>query len=97
MAAPERLNVLLSRARNILILVGNYETFIANRKGQKCWGPLIDQLKSNGHLYDGLPTKCQQHPHTTAILQTKEDFDRECPDGGCPAHGAINCLNLVPM
>ncbi|KAG0159823.1 hypothetical protein PDIDSM_7350 [Penicillium digitatum] len=85
MAAPERLNVLLSGARNVLILVGNSETFVSNRKGQKYWKPFIDQLKSEGHLYDGLPVQCEQHPQTNAILQTVEDFNRECPDGGCSA------------
>ncbi|KAF7519098.1 hypothetical protein PCG10_010340 [Penicillium crustosum] len=85
MAAPERLNVLLSRARNVLILVGNSETFVSSRKGQRHWKPFIDQLKSEGHLYDGLPVQCEQHPQTTAVLRTVEDFDRECPDGGCSA------------
>ncbi|CAI7659971.1 unnamed protein product [Penicillium viridicatum] len=85
MAAPERLNVLLSRARNVLILVGNSETFVSSRKGQKHWKPFIDQLKSEGHLYDGLPVQCEQHPQTTSILRTVEDFNRECPDGGCSA------------
>ncbi|KAJ5448828.1 hypothetical protein N7445_003649 [Penicillium cf. griseofulvum] len=85
MAAPERLNVLISRARNVLILVGNSETFVSSRKGQKHWKPFIDQLKSEGHLYDGLPIQCEQHPQTNAILRTAEDFKRECPDGGCSA------------
>ncbi|KAJ5114222.1 hypothetical protein N7456_002756 [Penicillium angulare] len=85
MSAPERLNVLLSRARNILIMVGNSETFVSSRKGQKSWRPLIDQLKASNHLYDGLPVKCEQHADKTSILRTKEDFDREAPDGGCSA------------
>ena len=55
MAAPERLNVLLLWARNVLILVGNSETFVSSRKGRKYWRPFIDQMKSEGHLYDGLP------------------------------------------
>ncbi|KAJ9255512.1 hypothetical protein DTO212C5_9142 [Paecilomyces variotii] len=85
MAAPQRLNVLLSRARDVLIMVGNANTFTSNRRGQKFWGPFLDQLKSNGHLYDGLPVKCEQHPQKTAILKTKDDFETECPDGGCPS------------
>ncbi|KAJ5771640.1 P-loop containing nucleoside triphosphate hydrolase protein [Penicillium odoratum] len=85
MAAPERLNVLLSRARNVLIMVGNSETFVSSRKGQRSWKSLIDQLKANGHLYDGLPVKCEQHPDRSAVLRTKEDFDRETPNGGCSA------------
>ncbi|KAJ5150850.1 uncharacterized protein N7482_010102 [Penicillium canariense] len=85
MAAPERLNVLLSRARDVLIMVGNSETFVSSRKGQKAWKPLIDQLKANGQLYDGLPVRCEKHPQKNAILQTSEDFEREAPDGGCSA------------
>ncbi|OQD90595.1 hypothetical protein PENANT_c001G07088 [Penicillium antarcticum] len=85
MAAPERLNVLLSRARNVLILVGNSETFVSSRKGRNTWKPLIDQLKYDGHLYDGLPVRCEQHPQTTNILRTAVDFDKECPEGGCSA------------
>ena len=34
-------------------LVGNSETFVSSRKGQK----FSDQLKTNGHLYDGLPVR----------------------------------------
>ncbi|PYH78053.1 P-loop containing nucleoside triphosphate hydrolase protein [Aspergillus uvarum CBS 121591] len=85
MAAPERLNVLLSRARNILIMVGNLETFASSRRGQTCWTSLFDRLKTNGHIYDGLPVKCEQHSNTTAVLRTKDDFERESPDGGCSA------------
>lgn len=85
MAAPQRLNVLLSRARNVLIMVGNANTFISNRKGEKCWKPFIDQIKKNGHLYDGFPVYCERHPDRTAILKTKKDFQIECPEGGCPA------------
>jgi hypothetical protein len=85
MGAPERLNVLLSRARNVLIMVGNSETFVSSRKGQRVWKLLVDQLQANGHLYDGLPVRCEQHPDRTAVLRTEEDFDRETPDGGCSA------------
>lgn len=95
MAAPERLNVLLSRARDVLVMVGNSKTFLSSRKGERCWRPLIDQLKSNGHIYDGLPVKCEQHPQTTAVLTTKEDFETECPDGGCSVPWYGPCNNVV--
>ncbi|PYH42931.1 P-loop containing nucleoside triphosphate hydrolase protein [Aspergillus saccharolyticus JOP 1030-1] len=85
MAASQRLNVLLSRARNVLIIVGNANTFVSSRKGESPWRPFMDHLKSNGHLYEGLPVKCEQHPQKTAILKTMGDFESECPDGGCPA------------
>lgn len=84
MAAPERLNVLLSRARMALIMIGNAETFTKGRnKGKETWTPLFQKLKENHQLHDGLPVRCEQHPQKLALLRTKEDFDTECPDGGC--------------
>ncbi len=83
MAAPQRLNVLLSRARDGLIIIGNASTFISSRKGSKVWGPFIEQLSHAGQLYDGLPVKCERHPKKIALLKKNDDFDTECPDGGC--------------
>ena len=83
MSSPERLNVLLSRARMALIMIGNAKTFITSRKGKESWAPLFNKLKASRQLYDGLPVKCEQHPHKLSLLRIKEDFDTECPDGGC--------------
>ncbi|KAI0107176.1 P-loop containing nucleoside triphosphate hydrolase protein [Nemania sp. FL0031] len=83
MYSPERLNVLLSRARNGLILIGNAETFMKSKKGGQLWKKFIDMLKAQNHIYDGLPVKCEQHPVRRAILRSPGDFDEECPDGGC--------------
>ncbi|KAL4786945.1 P-loop containing nucleoside triphosphate hydrolase protein [Aspergillus varians] len=93
MSAPQRLNVLLSRARDVLIMIGNSKTFINSRKGKKVWKPFIDQLQTSGHLYDGLPVKCEQHPQRTAVVQTPDEFDKVCPDGGCdkPCGTKLNC------
>ncbi|KAJ4366237.1 hypothetical protein N0V83_007873 [Neocucurbitaria cava] len=93
MAAPQRVNVLLSRARNALIMIGNADTFMKSRKGKDIWIPLMDQLKKSGHIYDGFPVKCEQHPEKTALLAEKEHFDSICPDGGCsePCGKMLNC------
>lgn len=83
MAAPQRLNVLLSRARDVLIMVGNSEAFVKSRKGKELWTSFTNHMDANHHLYDGLPVRCERHGRQ-AVLKTKEDFDTECPDGGCP-------------
>ena len=83
MAAPERLNVLLSRARNGLIMVGDLETFINARNGKDVWRKLFDNLKQNDHIYEGFPVKCEKHPSRTALLSSSADFETQCPDGGC--------------
>src|ERR1700733_7194687 len=68
MCAPERLNVFLSRARNALIMIGNAHTFKNARKGNEVWTKLFDLLVHNGHIYDGLPVRCERHLDRTAVL-----------------------------
>lgn len=93
MSSPQRLNVLLSRARNGLILIGNANTFMESRRGKPVWSQFFEHLQSNHHLYDGLPVKCVKHPEKSRVLQTKNDFDLHCPDGGCeePCGIKLNC------
>jgi hypothetical protein len=83
MAAPERLNVLLSRARDALILIGNVHTFLKSPKGKTTWEPFIDLLKKRKEIFDGFPVQCERHPNKTALLATPDDFMEHCPDGGC--------------
>ncbi|KAK3990815.1 putative AAA family ATPase [Cladorrhinum sp. PSN332] len=93
MAAPERLNVLITRARNCIVLIGNMETFMKSKKGSTTWVPFFELLKDNGHLYDGLPVKCEKHPDKKALLAQPIDFARFCPDGGCtePCDALLKC------
>lgn len=83
MAAPERLNVLITRSRNCLIMIGNMETFTRSNKGKSTWTPYFELLKKHHHLYDGFPVKCERHPDKTAVLSNPDDFDKCCPEGGC--------------
>ena len=68
MFAPQRLNVLLSRARDALIMIGNATTFMNAKKGKELWNKLFGLLKDGGHMYDGLPVKCERHQNRTANL-----------------------------
>lgn len=83
LAARERLNVLISRARNCLIMFGNMATYMSSKKGKETWVPFFESLKAKQYLYDGLPVKCEKHPDTKSLLKVPDDFDRCCPDGGC--------------
>ncbi|KAI1379383.1 P-loop containing nucleoside triphosphate hydrolase protein [Hypoxylon crocopeplum] len=93
MAAPERINVLVSRARNALIMIGNASTFMKAKKGRDEWTRLFNHLKENGKIHDGFPLKCEKHPDTTVIARSAEDFDLHCPDGGCalPCNEILSC------
>ncbi|THH17888.1 hypothetical protein EUX98_g9045 [Antrodiella citrinella] len=99
--SPERLNVLLSRARDGLIMIGNAHTFVNARKpeGKELWTRLFTLLRKDGHVYDGIPIKCQRHPDREALPATPEDFDRMSPDGGCkePCGAMLSCqLHTCP-
>ncbi|KAI1124436.1 P-loop containing nucleoside triphosphate hydrolase protein, partial [Nemania abortiva] len=83
MAAPERLNVLVSRARNALIMIGNAETFMNASKGRDEWERLFNNLKSGGKIHNGFPVKCEKHPDRMMIIRSPDEFDLQCPDGGC--------------
>lgn len=83
MSAPERLNVMLSRARDALLIIGDAETFMGSRRGKELWEHFMSILKAGNHIYDGLPVKCQRHPNRKALLRRPEEFDEHCPDGGC--------------
>ncbi|KAL8678753.1 MAG: hypothetical protein Q9186_004904 [Xanthomendoza sp. 1 TL-2023] len=93
MSAPERLNVLLSRARNALLIIGNSETFQGSRKGKLIWEQLFKMLEAGGHVYTGFPVECVRHPGRIATLPDPVAFDTECPDGGCkePCTSMLNC------
>lgn len=94
MSAPERLNVLLTRARNCIVLVGNMDTFMRSKKGEATWHPFFNLMKDYGHLYDGLPVKCARHPEKTALLKEPIDFDASCPEGGCTEPWCVQIRHL---
>ncbi|KAL9110261.1 MAG: hypothetical protein Q9227_005168 [Pyrenula ochraceoflavens] len=93
MAAPQRINVLLSRARNALILIGNAKTFKGNRRGKETWTLFFDQLQRNGNIYNGFPLKCERHPERQIVISRPEEFEKHSPDGGClkPCGAKLNC------
>jgi hypothetical protein len=81
---PERVNVMLSRARCGMILVGDSETLCEARsaKGKDMWRSLMGRLE--GHVYKGLPVICERHKQRPPKdLTTALHLQRFCPDGGC--------------
>ena len=83
LSSPERVNVVLTRARESMIIIGHMDTFLKSKKGGPLWMKIFNILKEGGQLHDGVPVECQQHPGTTSLLQSPDDFDKFCPDGGC--------------
>ena len=92
LSQPERLNVLLSRARNAMIMIGSADTFLKSRSGKELWKKLTNLLTHGSHIYDGFPVKCERHPDRANILRSPEEFEK-CPDGGCsePCTTMLKC------
>jgi hypothetical protein len=80
----ERVNVLFSRARFGLIVIGSADTLrnASNRTGRDTWSKLINFLDSSRCVYDFFPACCTQHANQTRIAKP-DDFKNRCPDGGC--------------
>ncbi|KAJ7116098.1 P-loop containing nucleoside triphosphate hydrolase protein [Mycena filopes] len=96
MFSPERLNVLLSRPRNAFIMIGNTDTFLNSRKGKDLWTRFFGLLRDGGHVYDGLPVRCERHPDRSVVLKAPLDFDNECPDGGWHPQ-SWECCKGIPV
>jgi hypothetical protein len=80
----QRVNVLLSRARFGMYLVGNSSTLLQSPGGRSTWGPIIDMLQEFRQLKKGLPTVCQLHSDDDSVeLCTPEEFRTLRPNGGC--------------
>ena len=85
---PERVNVMLSRARECEIIFGNRATLESAKgtlqplKGGLLWKTIFSHLEASGHVFEGLPVLCQNH-RSRAILSNPGDFDTFCRDGGC--------------
>eukprot|EP00955_Chlamydomonas_euryale_P117406 366472-Chlamydomonas_euryale.AAC.1 len=81
---PERINVLLSRARHGLILIGNATHLLhaKSKEAQHHWGTVIGALERTGSVLRGLPAKCQVHG-TEVLLNNVAAFQEHAPQGGC--------------
>ncbi|CAB9524123.1 NFX1-type zinc finger-containing protein 1 [Seminavis robusta] len=84
MKERQRVNVLLSRARHGMFLVGNSSTLRSSGKGSAVWTPILEQLTVAGRVTKGLPTICQLHPNDEPIeLCHPKEFRGYRPNGGC--------------
>lgn len=97
---PQRVNVLLSRARLGLFLVGNSDTLLATRAGRTVWGPVLRRLRENEGIVKGFPTFCQLHPEDDPIiLKEPSDFRAFRLNGGCTRACSVrlDCGHPCPL
>lgn len=75
-----RINVLMSRAKHGLYLVGHGELL---REKSDLWEKILETMIADGCFGDGLPIHCQKHPDDHRIVKIPQDFQRLAPNGGC--------------
>jgi hypothetical protein len=90
---PERVNVMLSRAKHCEIIIGNSGTLQQARPAQTelsggpLWTTICRHLQSSqfsgGGIFTGLPVQCQSHPDQQKWLTTPGGFLLHAPEGGC--------------
>ena len=78
---PNRVNVMLSRAKHGMIIVGSSQTFLKKHK-KSLLGKVIQSLKDDNLFGDYLSFICKQHKKETRISNIDE-FKKKCIDGGC--------------
>ncbi|CAG8568516.1 1267_t:CDS:10 [Funneliformis mosseae] len=79
--SSNRTNVLLSRAREGMYLIGNSELMAS--KSKDMWAPIIRILRSRNQVGFGMPIQCARHPHNKHIIVEPEQFKLVSTNGGC--------------
>jgi len=83
LSSPERVNVLLSRARHGMILIGNMGTLTFSQKGSDLWRKVRSYLQKNQFMFKGLPIRCSAHPQETTIIHNSIKMQEKASHGGC--------------
>ncbi|ERS95412.1 hypothetical protein HMPREF1624_08290 [Sporothrix schenckii ATCC 58251] len=74
-----RINVLLSRARHGMYIIGNGDTCT----GIPMWRDVMSALQCGNNMGPELPLQCPRHPERTFLASLPDHFVQFAPDGGC--------------
>jgi hypothetical protein len=74
-----RINVLLSRAKHGMFLIGNTDTYST----VDMWQDVIGMLRENGSVGPSLGLCCPRHPDKIMNVYEPDDFAKYSPEGGC--------------
>ncbi|KAG9526550.1 hypothetical protein KCU93_g5449, partial [Aureobasidium melanogenum] len=87
-----RINVLLSRAKNGMYIIGNSNT----TQHILMWTEVLQLLQMNGNIGEVLELSCARHPDDIMEVSMPDDFVRLAPDGGCNLPFAKSLATMVP-
>jgi hypothetical protein len=74
-----RVNVLLSRARHGMYIIGNSDT----SRPVPMWAEVLSILERSDNIGPTLALCCPRHKETTIEVSVPDDFARLAPEGGC--------------
>ena len=87
---PNRVCVALSRAKKGFYCIGNFKLL---RNQAPIWEQIMSDMEKKGYVGDGIPLYCKNHPETTFLASSPEDFKKHAPTGGCnlPCSFRLSC------
>ena len=97
-----RINVLLSRARHGMYIIGNTHT----ARSVPMWDKVITILENDGNIGQTLGLCCPRHKETPMEVSKPDDFSVFSPEGGCNrkcisrlscGHACINKCHSEPL
>lgn len=74
-----RINVLLSRARHGMFIIGNSDT----SRPVPMWAKVLSILERSNNIGPKLALCCPRHRETSIEVSVPDDFARLAPEGGC--------------
>ena len=95
---PNRVNVLLTRARHGMFLFGNLNCLVAARGKANPWPTIAALLRKGGRVASYLPLQCPLHAERRTDVREPTDFSRVA-EGGCtlPCGGKLACGHACPL
>ncbi|KAG0003706.1 hypothetical protein BGZ65_001414 [Modicella reniformis] len=79
--STNRTNVLLSRAKHGMYLIGNVN--LMERAKHGIWPQVVSELRESDRVGEGFPIVCKNHPEVVNVVNTPEMFQKVSPNGGC--------------
>ncbi|CAI5462650.1 unnamed protein product [Closterium sp. Yama58-4] len=80
--SPNRTNVLLSRAKHGMYIIGNASTMRASSKSV-LWPRILTILQSRGRVGRSIPLRCVNHSDTVTHIGSAREFREKASEGGC--------------
>ncbi|CAH1761849.1 12644_t:CDS:10 [Entrophospora sp. SA101] len=78
--STNRTNVLLSRAKHGMYLLGNADLMST---GSDMWKTVVNILRSREQVGTGFPIECNIHKFYKNVITEAKQFEEVSPDGGC--------------